>query len=456
VLSRLTALNHGILARKYPSDSFGTELAGAVLGDLPAPATFTVEQAQRMVVLLGLAGASLSRHYQEGDATRRGTPERAFDAFPVGRARIPFRAYFGELTSRTGTGHCHRDSYASLVRWNAPTTEVWWSGARLAVLPGVFDDGLVRTYTGAPDERRFFELVKVSETLELAANAVLAPVHETTVDAHDDEARRRILIAAIVLEALRRVNARFAALPPEAGMRPNHFMDVFRQFAVHWTRGDVPPSGALDPEAISRDFILGTITPAYLTHLDRLLPALLTDEREAVGRLRTRPSLPEVVLRQLRVDRSTLLEASRDQLRAMVGRHPVLAALYLLLNAHARVSGVHLLLAKKFLFAPQSHREAGGLGDSGVVSNRRGTTGMDEAFLEELTRERHRHGLAMLRRVGTAELVSVAGIAQVRREAPADVTDLVRLIMPGGDANGPDRALTATGAPWLGRGEARP
>ena len=44
-------------------------------------------------------------------------------------------------------------------------------------------------------------------------------------------------------------------------MPPEHFMDVFRQFAVHWTADDIPPSGALDPEALKRDFLLGIGIP---------------------------------------------------------------------------------------------------------------------------------------------------------------------------------------------------
>jgi hypothetical protein len=37
------------------------------------------------------------------------------------------------------------------------------------------------------------------------------------------------------------------------------------------------------------------------------------------------------------------------------------------------------MLAKKYLFAPQRERNRADAGDTGVVSNRRGTTGMDES-----------------------------------------------------------------------------
>jgi hypothetical protein len=437
VLTELPSLNRDILARRRPPGDLGAELARSVLADLPLPESLTVREAQQMVVLLGLAGASLGRHYQELSQDHRATPERAFDRCPVGAEAIPFRAYFGRLAERTGTGHCHRDSYAALTRWNVPTTEVWWAGERIAVLAGVFDDGLVRTYSGTADEQRFFELIKVSEAIEQAANAALMPLSEATLDARDPEALDRIGLAVVLLEELRRVNAHFAALPPEEGLRAEYFMDVFRQYAVHWTRGDVPPSGALDPEAIARDCLLGVRIPSYQAHIERIFPALLGPERELLSRLMERPSLPGVVLRSLGIEAAALTEMSPAQLRETVGGRPVLAALYLLFVAHARMSGVHLKMAQKYLFDPQRRREIAGLGDPHVVSNRRGTTGMDERYLLELTRERHRHVLACLHALGGNELDVLAGLDRAR----AGLGSLVRFAGCG--------ARRSYAVPWL-------
>jgi hypothetical protein len=105
----------------------------------------------------------------------------------------------------------------------------------------------------------------------------------------------------------------------------------------------------------------------------------------------------------------------------------VLAALYLLLVAHARMSGVHLKIAQKYLFAPQRQREVAGLGDPHVVSNRYGTTGMDERYLQQLTRTRQHHVLACLRILGGGELDALAGLDA----APADLGSLVRFTGPG-------------------------
>jgi hypothetical protein len=427
VVTELPRLNQDILARRRPPGDLGAELTQSVLADLPLPESLTVREAQQMVVLLGLAGASLARHYQELSQDHRATPERAFDRCPVGAEAIPFRAYFGRLAEQTGTGHCHRDSYAALTRWNVPTTEVWWAGERIAVLPGVFGDGLVRTYTGTADEQRFFELIKVSEAIEQAANATLMPLSDTTLNARDPEALDRIGLAVVLLAELRRVNAHFAALPPGEGLRAEYFMDVFRQYAVHWTSGDVPPSGALDPEAIARDCLLGVRTPSYQAHIERIFPALLDTEREQLSRLMERPSLPCIVLRSLGIDPAALTEMSPAQLRETVGSRPVLAALYLLLVAHARMSGVHLKIAQKYLFDPQRRREIAGLGDPHVVSNRRGTTGMDERYLRELTRERHQHVLACLHALDGNELGVLAGLDRAR----AGLGSLVRFTGSG-------------------------
>jgi hypothetical protein len=450
VVTEMPSLNEDILARRRPPGDLGTELTRSVLADLPLPESMTVREAQQMVVLLGLAGASLARHYQELSQDHRTRPERAFDWCPVGAEAIPFRAYFGRLAERTGTGHCHRDSYAALTRWNVPTTEVWWAGERIAVLPGVFDDGLVRTYTGTGDEQRFFELIKVSEAIEHAVNATLMPLSDTTLDARDPEAVDRIGLAVVLLAELRRVNAHFAALPPEEGLRAEYFMDIFRQYAVHWTRGDVPPSGALDPEAIARDYLLGVRSPSYQAHVERIFPGLLDAERELLSRLLERPSLPCIVLSSLGIDAVALAEMSPVQLRETVGRHPVLAALYLLLVGHARMSGVHLKIAQQYLFDPQRRREIAGLGDPHVVSNRCGTTGMDERYLRELTRDRHQHVLACLHALGGNELGVLAGLDHAR----AGLGRLVRFTGSGPDWSQPVTwlaGLRQPSEPWSAR-----
>lgn len=451
VLTELGSLNRDILARRRPPGELGAELARSVLADLPVPESLAVRQAQQMVVLLGLAGASLGRHYQELDTAHRATPERAFDPYRVGREAVPFLVYFGRLAERTGTGHCHRDSYASLTRWNVPTTEVWWAGERIAVLEGVFGDGLVRTYTGTADERRFFELIKVSEAIELAINTALMPLSDATLGADEPEALDRVRLAAALLEELRRLNAHFAALPPGDGLRADYFMDVFRQYAVHWRVDDIPPSGAVDPEAIARDLLLGVSAPGYGTNVRRLSPALLDTERDLLSRLLERPSVPDTILGSLGLDRFTLAGMSPAQLREAVGRHPVLAALYLLLSGHARMSGVHLKIVKKYLFVPQRRREAAGFGDRGVVSNRLGTTGMDEQYLEELTRARQRHALGCLRVLGGSELDALAGLGQVRARS-AGLASLVRFAGPGGEPNQPVEWLAHPGQSRQNRG----
>lgn len=450
VLTELARLNQDILARRRLPGELGAELARSVLADLPAPESLPVRQAQQMVVLLGLAGASLGRHYQELDSAHRATPERAFDPYPVGREAVPFLVYFGRLADRTGTGHCHRDSYVSLTRWNVPTTEVWWAGERIAVLEGVFGDGLVRTYTGTADERRFFELIKVSEAIELAINTALMPLSDATLDARDPRALDRVGLAAVLLEELRRLNAHFAALPAGYGLGADYFMDVFRQYAVHWRVDDIPPSGAVDPEAIARDLLLGVRAPAYVAHVRQLFPAFLNAERDLLTRLIGRPSVPDTILRSFGLDRSTLAGMPPARLRETVGRHPVVAALYLLLTGHARMSGVHLKIVKKYLFAPQRRREAAGLGDPGVVSNRLGTTGMDERYLEELTRARQRHALGCLRVLGGSELATLAGLGQVRA-ASAGLASLVRFTGPGAEPNQPVEWLAHPGQSREGR-----
>jgi hypothetical protein len=111
----------------------------------------------------------------------------------------------------------------------------------------------------------------------------------------------------------------------------------------------------------------------------------------------SRPTLPQRLLSALGVDPDQLRAAAGDELRRLIGRYPALVDWYRLLLAHARASGAHLMLSKKFLFKPQHRRDLSGEGDRPLVSNRAGTTGMNELFLERITRARQEHVLAPLR-----------------------------------------------------------
>jgi hypothetical protein len=350
-----------------------------------------------MIIGLGLAGSSVARHYQEADPGRRQQPERAFDGLLAGPERMPFRDYFAALADRTGTGHYERDAYASLVIWNVPTTEVHYGGARLASLPGV-TDGPVLSYTGDPAEVWFFELVKRGQTLELGVNTLLEPLAAGEVGPASSEGVRRVRQATVLLEALRRLFLEFADARSGRGMQPQYFMDVFRQFAAHWVPGDIPPSGALDVDALKRDFLLGTTDEHYLRHVRRILPALLTAERTDLLHWMDRPSLPDRLLAAVGTDRDALAQLPPHRLEMLAAAHPALVDWHRLLAGHARAAGAHLMLSKRFLFNPQRRRDEEGIGDSQLVSNRRGTTGMDETILDRLTRLRREHALAAVRR----------------------------------------------------------
>ncbi len=410
-LTEMTALNQAVLDGRRPWPDFARAFSEQVLPQLPPAAAFSPIQAQQAVVLLGLAGASLGRHYQEADESHRATPEQAFAGITAGPDREPFTAYYGALADRTGTGHGPRDSYASLIRWNLPPAEVVLNGVPLALLPSSFGDGLTRTYTGTTDETRFFGLLKASEVLERAVNRELLPLSDGSVDLAEPSARKRIDRAVLLLDALRDLNHGFAARPVGEGLRVNYFMDVFRQYAVHWRPGDVPPSGALDAESLIRDLVVGIAMPEYPARLQRVYPGLLDDERRMLSKLMNRDSLPQAALHRAGVSGEQLTTLSVPELTELVSRHPVLLALHRLLNAHARVAGGHLRLSKLFLFAPQAARDREGYGDPGVVSNRSGTTGMDESWLEHLTRVRNHHVLRPLRviTVGTAGHPATAG-----------------------------------------------
>jgi hypothetical protein len=412
-LGDLPHLNRAILEGREAPETLNRAV-NVVVGDLPEPPAMEPADARRLVVDLGLAGVSVARHYQEIDPLHKATPEAGFEPLVVGSAHVPFLRYFGALADRTATGHPHRDSYASLVRWNLPTTTVSWAGETLATIPGAFADDSVHTYTGDPSEGRFFRLLKDSETVERAVNTLLAPLSDGSVDILDVQARHRVRRSTTLLGVLRRLSVDFAALPPAEGLRPDHFLDVFRQFAVHWRVDDIPPSGALDPEALERDLLLGLAMPDYPRLVHRVYPSLLGAERAKLDLLLERPTLPTLLLRRFDLRADKLRSLPLDALAQLLRRSSTLADWFVLLEANARVAGAHLMLSRKYLFQPQQARDASGLGDRTLVSNRRGTTGMDETILARLTQARRHHDLAAFRSVARGELVD-----RVHDSAPA-------------------------------------
>jgi hypothetical protein len=109
-----------------------------------------------------------------------------------------------------------------------------------------------------------------------------------------------------------------------------------------------------------------------------------------------RPSLTALLLASLGLDDDLLAAMTSAQLRALVRCHAMAGTWYRLLTANAKVGAVHLLLAEKYLFKPQRIRDSVGIGDRPLVSNRTGTTGMDEPLLVRLARARQRHPLRRL------------------------------------------------------------
>lgn len=443
-LAELPRWNRAVLAGTATGAGL-VDAVDVVLRDAPDPDVLSPVEAQRLVVDLGLAGVCVARHFQERDPARKATPEQAFAPLVVGAGQRGFLEYFAALADRTATGHPPRDSYASLVRWNVPTTSVVWNGQALAVLPGVFADGSVRTYTGDAGEQRFFGLLKNCETVERAVNDLLEPISDGAVDLFGADARWRVRLATALLEVLRLMCVEFAALPPGHGLRTDYFLDVFRQFAVHWRYDDIPPSGALDPEAPRRDLLLGIALPGYRSHVRRVWPALLVKERAEIDRLMDRPTLPGMLLRRLDLAGGALGSLPVPDLSRLVREHPVLADWWLLLDANARVAGAHLMLSRTFLFRPQRDREYAGFGDRPLVSNRRGTTGMDEGILERLTLARREHALTALRAVPRQVLTDCAGGGQ------PPVADLVAAIevrtVGRGQPVWPTRPRAADGSP---------
>ena len=429
---RLPELNRAILAGTIPPETLIDELTRDVFRKAPMAWKLSDRQAQQWVVYLGLFGSSVARHLQEREPLLKEWPARSFERMTIGNG-LPFLDYMTLIAQRTQAGHPSRDTYCSFVRWNAPTVKVIWDGTMLGMLPGVFASDAIRTYTNTEEEALFIALLKKAEALELVANDLLLPVIQglTAIDSKD--ARERLVVCATLLSAVHQLNLEFTVRNNDGQpvFTANHFMDVLRQFAVHWRNGDTPPSGAQDPEFLKRDFYLGTTTARYPEHVRRIFPGLLEAERQALEHAMDLPSLTSAVNRRLVAPEGvarTLAEKEPADLLCVAQEQPWLVPIYLLLRAHARVSASHLMLTKKFLFNPMRVREGAGIPDAVLVTNRAGTTGLIEQQLEALHKVRAEHALAAFDKVPREELLRIGNIPPMKHSRD-ELLDLVHFAL---------------------------
>jgi len=423
--TELPALNLAILAGTTSPGVLVRRLNEEVLPWLPAPATLTPEQARRVLLLVGLWGSSVVRHFAEHGL--QGPPGNGPLDLLRARGGGRFLELANALAERTGTGHPPRDGYVSTVHWNVPPVEVIWHGELLGSIDSAFDDGELRTFTGLRGEREFLLLLKRAEAAEAAANRLLEPLWNSEIALDSPEWCRRALLAADMLRVVHALNCEFREREGAAALDAGTFIDVIRQFAVSWRGNDLPPSGAQDHEWLLRDLILGIDLPGYELHVRRQFPAMTDHQRDLLKPALGRDPLPAIVIRECGSSASLLEQMSDAQLARLVTNRPALAACFLVARANAQVTSSHLGLTKKLLFNPMRAREAADTARRWAVSNGAGATGIPERQLELLTASRKRHALRPLARVNTTRLRALAGFEQETAIDKGELDQIVRV-----------------------------
>lgn len=405
----LPRLNTEVLAGRGSLKRLIFEM-NARLAQLPPAEDVSPLVAKQFVVHLGIWGSSIGRHYQDLLPGLRHDPSNGLRALK-GPGGLSFRTFFDRLADRTGTGHPGRDAYASLILWNVGGMRALWKGQVLADIPGVFNDGLIRTYTDDVGEQQILHLFKACETLEQASNNVLEPLWAQSGPLGRGEAEERLMIASHMLAGARRLVVDFPRGDDRGRLTPDQFVDVFRQFAIHWDPGDVPPSGPQDVEFLSRDLMNGMGSSAYHQHIRKIFPGLLLPECIRLSDLMERPySLPQTLLEAAGLSVDQLAVMTPRELGGAAQDHPALAACYFYLRTSARLSAAHLAMAKKFLFKVTKKRSELGLIDNAPVSNELGITGLAEMVMERLHDARKRHPLQAFGRLHAAELSALSRI----------------------------------------------
>ncbi|MEU7768748.1 hypothetical protein AB0B25_27070 [Nocardia sp. NPDC049190] len=426
MIDSLPTLGSSVVEGSLTASAFAG-LANQALADLPSADGNDPHTARRLIVELGIIGSSVVcyNHRENLDVARR-DPGHSLEALRVGATGTPFRAYFRGLIARSGTGHPNRDAYASLIRWNAPEMTAYRGDSRLCTVPSVFDDGRIRTYTAEIGETLIIELFKRCETLELAANEVLQPIWAGgTSTMGRDELAERFATARLMLAGVRRLFLNFHLGDERGALSVDHFVDVFRQYAIHWDHDDVPPSGPQDIQFILRDLMTDIQLPSFKRHVERIHAGLLAEERQVVTDAAARPSLPRVLLDEAGLSTVDLATMSDSELASALRRCPALGECYLYLELNARLSAAHLMVAKKYLYKPNRQRDAA---VPAPVPNDKGITELTESALDLLNRARRDHVMTAIGRWRTAEVAALCG-ATVQRDLSMD--EALALFAPG-------------------------
>ena len=426
-LNELRPFNSLVISKKKTLAELVTAM-NALLQVAPDPENLSVLNIQQLLVILGVWGSSVGRHYQEEyPETKTSQPDAGISLLRVGLQKTAFRAYFNSLAELSGTGHPPRDAYASLVRWNTGTMRACWKGETVARLPSVFNDARIRTYTDDIGETLILELFKRCETLEKAANNALKPLWDGGIGHMDfDEMRERFILAMHMLAGIQRFMLDFPFGDERGKLTPNQFIDVFRQFAIHWDTEDIPPSGPQDTEFIKRDLLIGMGLPRYVEHVRRIFPGLLEEERKELSELFGRKALPVQLLENAGTTLSDFNGFSKNELEIFINKNPIVSYCFFFLRANSHLSAAHLMLAKRFLFKPIRIREKTGLANAlAPVSNEMGITGLTEGPLERLNNGRRDHVLTRLDQFTNTELFHLSGIGRCPELTTAEALGLL-------------------------------
>jgi hypothetical protein len=88
-VTELPRINRAVLPHSVSPDFLTSEFRTSVLAALPAPEALAPATTRRLLVLPGLAGSSIARHFQEADLAREARPQEAFDQLRVGTDGTP-------------------------------------------------------------------------------------------------------------------------------------------------------------------------------------------------------------------------------------------------------------------------------------------------------------------------------------------------------------------------------
>jgi hypothetical protein len=390
LLSNLSSLNEDVYLGKKSHQELAIILNKNILDMSPSPEKLDLDNAKKLLVILGIIGSSIERHTQQCfikqelmavEKLEKDKPDTLQYGKGLDLLMIPnfqrFTDYFGRVADIIA--HPHRDSFFTFIECNGPTVKIidYKSGNVIHTLPTLFSDNDFITFSGQQAEIDFITLLKQSFVAQEAANKYIKYIQKEITEI-DDSSTLMLSICSVFINFMK--NSQF---------NYDFFLDILRQYACQWYPPNQylrPPSGANDHASLDRDVMLfenlllpDNNFPGYNKYIQGVFSVLMPNDIAKLKNSMAMDTIEKKIFDKLGINKMDFNQLNENSLLNLLKDNYWLSIYLQLYNAQKKLSIVHYSSIQKYLVKPKKYRDVyqDRRETVTVVSNELGTTGMN-------------------------------------------------------------------------------